>query len=62
MKDISVVPNRIIMSHRDVQHRRRVGFEQFGKFEESLAVAASLFTLDLRQLGLIATVGAMGKS
>lgn len=47
------------MSHHDVQHRRRVGF---GKFEESLAVAASLFTLDSRRLGLIAALVAMEKS
>lgn len=39
------------MSHHDVQHRQRVGFEKFGKFEESLAVAASLFTLDSRRWG-----------
>jgi len=34
----------------------KVGFEMFAKFEESLVVTASLFTLDLRQVGLMGTV------
>lgn len=62
MKAISVVSNRIIKSHHDAQRRRTVGSEKFGEFEESLAMAASLFTLALRRLGLTATAGAMGKS
>lgn len=61
MKAISVVLNRIIMSQPDVQNRRRVGFEKCAKFEESLTVAASSFTLESTQFGLTATVGAMGR-